>query len=299
MMFFENKHTRWYEAIIKHRTANVPMGYVERHHVIPRSLGGTDNASNIVRLTAREHLLCHILLTHMTTGQNRAKMLCARFIMTVGLLNKDARGISVGKLTRAYECLRVKFMSDPELKAFRSLAAREQWNDPVTRQKRLTANKHPKTIEKKASSARRANALPHIIAARQLRHADNEWKKMHQERTEEAMNRPEVKLRLKESLNRPDVKQRRSASQRAAQNVLETQVKRRASLARHIERTTFEERSLRSGTNKAVQQLDVDGNVVRQFRSAAEAGRILGTSHVKEAARGTRKFAGGFAWRYV
>ena len=37
-------------------------GYVERHHIIPRSLGGTDDPSNIVALTAREHLVAHMLL---------------------------------------------------------------------------------------------------------------------------------------------------------------------------------------------------------------------------------------------
>lgn len=37
-------------------------GYFERHHVIPKSMGGTDNKSNIVNLTAREHYLIHWLL---------------------------------------------------------------------------------------------------------------------------------------------------------------------------------------------------------------------------------------------
>ena len=30
-------------------------GYIERHHIIPRSFGGSDDDSNIVALTAREH----------------------------------------------------------------------------------------------------------------------------------------------------------------------------------------------------------------------------------------------------
>jgi len=36
--------------------------YYEKHHVIPRSLGGTDSKDNIVLLTAREHYLAHYLL---------------------------------------------------------------------------------------------------------------------------------------------------------------------------------------------------------------------------------------------
>ena len=39
--------------------------YYEKHHIIPRCCGGTDNSSNLVLLTAREHFLAHYLLTKM------------------------------------------------------------------------------------------------------------------------------------------------------------------------------------------------------------------------------------------
>ena len=38
------------------------LPYTERHHIIPKSENGTDEQSNIVRLTAREHFLAHWLL---------------------------------------------------------------------------------------------------------------------------------------------------------------------------------------------------------------------------------------------
>ena len=34
----------------------------DAHHVIPRCLGGTDDKSNLVELTAREHFIVHKLL---------------------------------------------------------------------------------------------------------------------------------------------------------------------------------------------------------------------------------------------
>ena len=52
-------------------------GYSERHHVVPRSLGGSNAKSNIVRLTYREHFLAHWLLTKFTTGREQIKMLHA------------------------------------------------------------------------------------------------------------------------------------------------------------------------------------------------------------------------------
>ncbi len=42
-----------------------PDTYVERHHIMPKSLGGSNNKSNLINLTAREHFVCHWLLTKM------------------------------------------------------------------------------------------------------------------------------------------------------------------------------------------------------------------------------------------
>lgn len=37
-------------------------GYAEKHHIIPKCLGGTDESTNIVTLTTREHFIAHWLL---------------------------------------------------------------------------------------------------------------------------------------------------------------------------------------------------------------------------------------------
>jgi hypothetical protein len=46
-----------------HKRGVSPPCYVEAHHVVPKSLGGDDNDSNVVILTAREHFIAHRLLT--------------------------------------------------------------------------------------------------------------------------------------------------------------------------------------------------------------------------------------------
>lgn len=52
-----------YARLIAHaRARGRPEGYVEKHHIVPRSAGGTDDPSNLVYLTAREHFLAHWLL---------------------------------------------------------------------------------------------------------------------------------------------------------------------------------------------------------------------------------------------
>ena len=39
-----------------------PQGYAERHHILPRSMGGTNHEDNLVYLTGREHCIIHLLL---------------------------------------------------------------------------------------------------------------------------------------------------------------------------------------------------------------------------------------------
>jgi hypothetical protein len=73
-MFTENKYSKCYFRIIENRQRNPLDGYVEKHHIIPKSLGGTNKKSNIIALSAREHFLCHRLLVKMTTGKDKVKM---------------------------------------------------------------------------------------------------------------------------------------------------------------------------------------------------------------------------------
>ena len=57
-----NKYHKWYDQLIDRARTRTLTGYVERHHIVPKSLGGTNEKSNLVRLTAREHLVAHMLL---------------------------------------------------------------------------------------------------------------------------------------------------------------------------------------------------------------------------------------------
>lgn len=45
------------------RTKRELKGYCEKHHILPRCMGGTDNEDNLTTLTFREHFLAHLLLT--------------------------------------------------------------------------------------------------------------------------------------------------------------------------------------------------------------------------------------------
>jgi len=84
MLFIDNKYTRWYNNIISAaQTRLFPQcKYTENHHIVPKSLGGNNSKENLIRLTAKEHFICHLLLTKMTTGSDRSKMANAVWCLT-------------------------------------------------------------------------------------------------------------------------------------------------------------------------------------------------------------------------
>jgi len=100
-MFIKNKYTTWYYKLIdaaKKRNVSSECLY-EKHHIIPRSLGGDNSESNLVKLTIREHYIAHLLLTKMVSKkQHLVKMSWALHRMT---FSKNT--------SRAYETNRKKW----------------------------------------------------------------------------------------------------------------------------------------------------------------------------------------------
>jgi hypothetical protein len=61
-------HATHYNNLIK----KAPLTYFKgahRHHILPRAMGGTDEESNLVFLTPRQHLVAHLLLSFIEPKQ--------------------------------------------------------------------------------------------------------------------------------------------------------------------------------------------------------------------------------------
>jgi len=101
-----NKYERWYNQITSNAKHRVLETYTECHHIIPRSLGGEDTAENLVHLTAREHFICHWLLTKFTTGEARDKMIYALRMMRA---NKSGKRYNSKITARVYENLKEEY----------------------------------------------------------------------------------------------------------------------------------------------------------------------------------------------
>jgi len=56
-------------------------GYTEKHHILPKSMGGSDKLDNLVNLTPREHFIAHWLLYRIYKNSSMAyafHMMCYR-----------------------------------------------------------------------------------------------------------------------------------------------------------------------------------------------------------------------------
>lgn len=95
-------YTDIYNKLIS-RAMNRPIGgYIENHHILPKCMGGSNDASNIVALTAREHFVAHQLLVKMYP-HNRGLIAAVNFLRTPkNAQNKERIN------NRMYEWLRIR-----------------------------------------------------------------------------------------------------------------------------------------------------------------------------------------------
>lgn len=92
-MYLPNKYTKWYNSIISRAQQCTPQGYTESHHIIPKCFGGDNSTSNLVRLTYREHRLCHLLLPFMVES-----------VRHKGLMWRAAKGVLMTGSPRTQRC---------------------------------------------------------------------------------------------------------------------------------------------------------------------------------------------------
>lgn len=99
----------------KLKRSNQNYIYYEKHHIIPRCMGGNDNKENLILLTAKEHFIAHQLLVkiypkenklifalhRMSTGSNKQNVSKSRFYKWIreknSLLRSSIPGPNAGK----------------------------------------------------------------------------------------------------------------------------------------------------------------------------------------------------------
>lgn len=107
MLFIDNKYTKWYFQIIESAKLNPPTNYSEKHHIIPQCMNGSNDPDNLVALSARQHFICHMLLTRMVSDEPYLSKL-----KYAAILLKSTNNFNV--TSKVYEQLKSNIKQTPE-----------------------------------------------------------------------------------------------------------------------------------------------------------------------------------------
>jgi hypothetical protein len=89
-----------YNNIVDRGQNRILEGYSEKHHIVPKCIGGTDEEKNLVSLTPEEHYLCHLLLVRIYP--NNIRLVKAAMFMVSSNNNVKRNNKAYGWLKRQY-----------------------------------------------------------------------------------------------------------------------------------------------------------------------------------------------------
>lgn len=172
-IFHENKYTKWYICLC-HRAKNrkrIFGEYLERHHVLPRSIGGSDDESNLVFLTAREHFIAHCFLPRMCKNtKDRQNLNWAITRMSSNcrgsskIYAKEKERISREGISETRRKNIIDAHRTPEARIRKSNKMRSKWSEPEYRIAMVTAMRacyqDPDIRKRRAKSAKNFWANP-------------------------------------------------------------------------------------------------------------------------------------------
>lgn len=101
--------SRKYRGVIRKKNDNL-----NKHHIVPKCMGGKDEESNYVLLTFREHIIAHMLLHRIHPKSNELSYALLRMIQSSrsdrieNQYKVDVNGKTIKFNTRYYEELRLK-----------------------------------------------------------------------------------------------------------------------------------------------------------------------------------------------
>jgi hypothetical protein len=155
-------YLKHYNALIARAQLRIIDGYVEKHHIIPRCMGGTDDTTNIVSLTPEEHFVAHQLLVKM--NPSNSKLIFALIIMTGEKKNTPRNNKVYGWLK--------KRISD---------AKKGQKHSDETREKMSISakNREPMTEETKSKMSTTRTGMPRKPMTEETKRKISETKQLH------------------------------------------------------------------------------------------------------------------------
>jgi hypothetical protein len=249
-----------YMAFIAECQAKEPEGYTERHHIIPRMVGGSDDASNMVTVSYRDHCYAHFMFAKEAIEQDVPKAVkfkaAAAFNWMAGRKNREqpkwdeAEIAEIAKIRETWvqnhnfkgdhmskmwsdptyiEAQReghARAMADPDVRARTNAAVRKAYAENPNYRRNLTASlkRVRKTPEYKAN----------LSAGVTRRWSDPEQRNAQSERLKKAIGTPEARKQRSDAAKkqhaRPGMRDKMSASNKAAYATKEVQERHSAAM---------------------------------------------------------------------
>lgn len=201
-MFLQNKYTKWYFSIIEKARSQIltKETYLEKHHIIPKGCGGDDIPENRVRLTAKEHYLCHRLLPKMLINKTHQRNMMYALHRIVYATNSYHKGKQKYFSARHYDVARKaasqahsKKVVSEETRKKMSLAKQNMSQE--TKDKIRLARTGVTMSQETKDKIRKANiGKPSPNKGKEL---SEEWKKKLSESTKGSKKSEEIKQKMR------------------------------------------------------------------------------------------------------
>ena len=157
-----------YNSLINKRRVNVLHKghgiYIEKHHIIPRCMNGSNKSDNLINLTPKEHYIAHLLLYKIYENTNY-KYNLLKAVLCMSEMKQSVRKIF--SKSRIYEKIRIDYYSSSFIKKNgrkgyyeyiknktpdeilkirnKALISRNKWFKSLTEEERFKIFKHCRT----------------------------------------------------------------------------------------------------------------------------------------------------------
>ena len=156
-LFKNNKYHKWYYNIIENAKSekryrvkkNHPKyRYYEQHHIIPKSIGGSNDKDNLILLLPKEHFICHLLLIKMVIDDVHKEKMMYALHMTMNMNHVSCN-------SKLYEEIRLRVRDQLSKQMKGKPKSKESIQKMVETRRKNGSYKHSKETRDKMSKTRK------------------------------------------------------------------------------------------------------------------------------------------------
>lgn len=261
--------------------------YHERHHIIPKCMGGANDEDNLIDLYAREHFIAHKLLAQENPSNNALVFAWTCMSFPKNELQKDRYELTPEEYEEARKAIS---------KAMTGRVVSEETK------RKLSENKKGKPLSDKA--------IKRSVEV----HQGVSFTEEHKKKISEALKGRIFSDEHKINISNAKKKQPLSDAQKNALKIVcesnngrkhSKEAREKMSIAnkgRQFSQATREKMSASHKEKRTIGQYDIDsGCLIKEWGCIADASKVLmiQASNISNCANGRRKSAGGFVWKFL